>query len=294
MVSASDDKTLKIWELASRRVVATLQGHTDGVRACAVTPDGRHVVSASDDRTLKIWELTSRRAVATLQGHTDGVRACAVTPDGRHVVSASEDHVLKVWDLATHTCRVTHRGDAPYLAVAASTTTVIAGDAAGNIWFFDMPRSLASFIDTPSAPEPPVTHTIWSIAAPDVEPSPKARTFLRTRPVELASAASGGVDTSHATSETDLAQAKHDRHAGSPATEKIGMTREELLSRLSKLLPPQFEQVLYLARIPQEHLPAVTAAQALRAVELMRYAEQQRQLDQLARIVQQVAGPGPR
>lgn len=49
------------------------------------------------------------------------------------------------------------------------------------------------------------------------------------------------------------------------------MTREELLSRLSKLLSSQFEQVLYLARIPQEHLPAAAAAQASRAVELMRY-----------------------
>ena len=66
------------------------------------------------------------------------------------------------------------------------------------------------------------------------------------------------------------------------------MTREELLSRLSKLLSSEFEQVLYLARIPTEHLPSSTAAQALRAVELMRYVEQQNQLEQLARIVEQV------
>ena len=72
VVSASSDKTLKVWELASGRAVATLQGHTDGVTACAVTPDGRHVVSASEDQTLKVWELASGRAVATLQGHTAG------------------------------------------------------------------------------------------------------------------------------------------------------------------------------------------------------------------------------
>jgi hypothetical protein len=72
------------------------------------------------------------------------------------------------------------------------------------------------------------------------------------------------------------------------------MTREELLSRLSKLLSSQFEQVLFLARIPQEYLPAAAAAQSSRAVELLRYVEQQNQLDQLARIVQQlVSGGGP-
>jgi len=118
--------------------VATLKGHTSYVTACAVTPDGRHVVSASRDQTLKVWELESGRAVATLAGHIGLVRTCAVTSHGRHVVSASYDQTLKVWDLATYTCRVTHRGDASYLAVAVSATTLVAGDASGIVWFLDL------------------------------------------------------------------------------------------------------------------------------------------------------------
>ena len=61
VVSASDDQTLKVWDLASGRAVATLEGHTAWVSACAVTPDGRRVVSASDDKTLKVWDLASGR-----------------------------------------------------------------------------------------------------------------------------------------------------------------------------------------------------------------------------------------
>ena len=87
--------------------------------------------------------------MATLEGHTHQVTACAVTPDGRHVVSASKDRTLKVWDLSTHTCRFTHRGDAAYQAVAVTATTVIAGDAAGTVWFLDMPPSIIS--PTPQA-----------------------------------------------------------------------------------------------------------------------------------------------
>ncbi|MFH1738775.1 MAG: GTP-binding protein [bacterium] len=79
--------------------LATLAGHTDWVRACAVTPDGRRVVSGSDDQTLKVWDLETGREVATLAGHTGYVWACAVTPDGRRVVSGSDDKTLKVWDL---------------------------------------------------------------------------------------------------------------------------------------------------------------------------------------------------
>jgi WD40 repeat protein len=67
-----------------------------------------------------------------------------VTPDGRHVVSASYDRTLKVWDLATYTCRFTHRGDAAYLAVAVTATAILAGDAAGTVWFLDMPPSMTS------------------------------------------------------------------------------------------------------------------------------------------------------
>jgi WD40 repeat protein len=57
VVSASHDTTLKVWELASGREVATLRGHIYRVTACAVTPDGRHVASASHDTTLKVWDL---------------------------------------------------------------------------------------------------------------------------------------------------------------------------------------------------------------------------------------------
>ncbi|TMQ26342.1 MAG: WD40 repeat domain-containing protein [Deltaproteobacteria bacterium] len=121
VVSASEDQTLKVWELASGRAVATLQGHTHVVRACAVTPDGRHVVSASSDKTLKVWELASGRPVATLQGHMDDVTACAVTPDGRHVVSASYDQTLKIWELASGRAVATLQGHMDDVTACAVT-----------------------------------------------------------------------------------------------------------------------------------------------------------------------------
>jgi len=85
------------------------------------------------------WDLESGRALATLEGHASGVNACAVTPDGRRVVSASADKTLKVWDLETYACLFTHRGDAPYVAVAAGMAGIVAGDSAGGVWFLDWP-----------------------------------------------------------------------------------------------------------------------------------------------------------
>jgi WD40 repeat protein len=165
VISASSDNTIKVWNIESRGLVrldplgasrrtsidfvdglplATLQGHADKVLGCVVTPDGRRVVSASLDHTLKIWDLKwGLPLLATLQGHANWVLSCAVTPDGRHLVSASLDNTLKVWDIESYTCLLTHRANTGFTAVAATATAIIAGDAAGSVWFLDWPPSSA-------------------------------------------------------------------------------------------------------------------------------------------------------
>jgi WD40 repeat protein len=110
MVSASGDRTLKVWELASGRVLSTFEGHLGGVTACAVAPDGRRVVSASGDHTLRVWDLDTGRVLATCIGHTERVTACAVTPDGRQVASASADRTLAIWDLGSGSVVTTFEG----------------------------------------------------------------------------------------------------------------------------------------------------------------------------------------
>jgi hypothetical protein len=78
VISASADQTLKVWGLASRRTRATLKGHTNGVTACAITPDGRHVISASRDQTLKVWDLKTHVCRLTHRGDAS-YRAVAAT-----------------------------------------------------------------------------------------------------------------------------------------------------------------------------------------------------------------------
>jgi WD40 repeat protein len=98
-VSASKDRTLKIWDMKSGRELQTLTGHSDWVRAVTLTPDGRQAVSASRDRTLKIWDMKSGRELQTLTGHSDGVNAVTLTPDGQCAISTSDDNTLKIWNM---------------------------------------------------------------------------------------------------------------------------------------------------------------------------------------------------
>src|ERR1044071_6382031 len=88
---------------------------------------------------FKVWDLETGRVVATLEGHASSVSTCAVTADVRRVVSASDDKTLKVWDLETGACLFTHRASTAFSAITTSATAIIAGDAAGAVWFFDGP-----------------------------------------------------------------------------------------------------------------------------------------------------------
>jgi hypothetical protein len=59
-VSASKDKTLKIWDLVSGIELGTLAGHSEAVWGVALTADGRTVISASEDKTVKVWNARER------------------------------------------------------------------------------------------------------------------------------------------------------------------------------------------------------------------------------------------
>lgn len=138
-VSASKDKTLKVWDLTMGIAVHTLKGHTDYVNAVAITPDGRYAVSGSNDNTLKVWDLTTGTAVHTIEGHTGGVTAVALTPDGRYAVSASKDHTLKVWDLTTGRSVATFTGENDMICCAVSrNNTIAAGAASGAVYLLEL------------------------------------------------------------------------------------------------------------------------------------------------------------
>ncbi|HKQ90004.1 MAG TPA: TIR domain-containing protein, partial [Blastocatellia bacterium] len=56
IVSASWDRTLKVWDAGTGQMLRSLEGHSDSVIGCAFNPDGKLIVSASSDRTLKVWD----------------------------------------------------------------------------------------------------------------------------------------------------------------------------------------------------------------------------------------------
>jgi WD40 repeat protein len=99
-LSASQDKTLKLWDLEKKKEIRTLKGHEAEVYTAAFAPNGRWALSGSEDKTVKLWDLATGKELCTFAGHDKAVYAVAFSPDGRYALSASGDGSLKLWDVA--------------------------------------------------------------------------------------------------------------------------------------------------------------------------------------------------
>ncbi|RKO91935.1 WD40-repeat-containing domain protein, partial [Blyttiomyces helicus] len=104
LVTASADRSIRVWDLSSQRCHALLQGHTGWVRTIQIMD--RTVISGSGDHTIRQWNLNRLPALPTvtnstipLAGHAGAVGTLKF--DEVHVISGSVDRTVKIWDLRT-------------------------------------------------------------------------------------------------------------------------------------------------------------------------------------------------
>jgi len=140
VATASDDGTVRLWELATGKELKVYEEHSDkvtavafgagellvsgsmdgtivlrngsqkptvirypeaGVLAVAVHPEGKWIAASGTDHTIRFWEPATSRAGPVLRGHGNSVLALAFSPNGQRLASASKDKTVRVWDAAT-------------------------------------------------------------------------------------------------------------------------------------------------------------------------------------------------
>jgi WD40 repeat protein len=103
---------VRVWDLATSTLRATLTGHTDAVHAlgCAQVHGRQAVVVAFDpdwrtDGEVQVWDLTTGAAVTMLAGHEAWVHAVVCTEvNGRPIaITASGDETVRIWNVASST-----------------------------------------------------------------------------------------------------------------------------------------------------------------------------------------------
>jgi WD40 repeat protein len=85
VLSGSDDKTLRLWDIDRGAELRRFEGHDDRVNAIVVLPDGRRALSGSDDRTLPLWDIESGTHLAIFTSDR-AILAISIAKDEARVV----------------------------------------------------------------------------------------------------------------------------------------------------------------------------------------------------------------
>lgn len=96
VVSASSDRTARVWRLPTLAPVATLFGHEDDVEMAVFSPAGDRIATACRDGRVRVF-ASDGRALATLAGHRADVTSVAWSTDGREIFSSSDDGTVRKW-----------------------------------------------------------------------------------------------------------------------------------------------------------------------------------------------------
>jgi WD40 repeat protein/serine/threonine protein kinase len=110
MLAASDGKSVKLWDVTYRKLIADLGPPSAGVRTLAFSPDGKTLAVAPSNGVVYLWDVATRREDVVLKGHQAPVRSLAFSPDGKTLATGHADWNIVLWDPRTGQERATLSG----------------------------------------------------------------------------------------------------------------------------------------------------------------------------------------
>jgi WD40 repeat protein len=131
IVTASADKTARLWDAASGKPVGEPMKHESFLTSAQFSPDGQQIVTASGDTTARLWDAASGKPVGEPMKHEGFVSSAQFSPDSQRIVTASWDKTARLWDAAIMTNKDT-REDILLLAQLAEASGGLALETVGQ------------------------------------------------------------------------------------------------------------------------------------------------------------------
>jgi WD40 repeat protein len=101
VITTSSDKTSKLWDVRTGRLLAELKGHRHSVVYAEFSPKGERIVTCSWDNTAKVWSALDGKLMFELTGHTQWLLGARFSPDGSKILTHGNDGKVKLWDATT-------------------------------------------------------------------------------------------------------------------------------------------------------------------------------------------------
>jgi WD40 repeat protein len=119
--SGSDDKTVRIWNLDSKKEIKCLKGHSRWVQALAFNNKGSILASSGGDGKIILWDADGNSVEPMNQylGHDDSVLSLSFSKDDKFLLSASRDQSVRIWDVQTKFAARTINGHSDRIICAA-------------------------------------------------------------------------------------------------------------------------------------------------------------------------------
>lgn len=98
IAAGSTDFALRVWDLATGRLIAERYDHGGTVSALSYSPDGQWLATAGGEAGVIVWSAESLEPVRAIPANGEAIRALAYSPDGRLIATAGDLPVITIWN----------------------------------------------------------------------------------------------------------------------------------------------------------------------------------------------------
>jgi WD40 repeat protein/tRNA A-37 threonylcarbamoyl transferase component Bud32 len=96
LVTGDNAGRVIVWDTKKQRLLHSWQAHSAGIRAMALSPDGRSLATGGYDHSVTLWHTATWRAMLTLE-HPATVYAIAFSHNGGILATGCEDGLARLW-----------------------------------------------------------------------------------------------------------------------------------------------------------------------------------------------------
>lgn len=136
LAQGSADGVIKVWDLMSKTVLLTLNGHKSAVTILKFDSTGTRLISGSQDSNIIMWDLVGEVGLYKLRSHKDAITGLWMQDDN-WLVSTSKDGFVKIWDLKIQQCietHIAHTGECWALGIHDDFVVTTGADSQVKIW----------------------------------------------------------------------------------------------------------------------------------------------------------------